>query len=245
MDCLRDRRSIRKYTDQDISDELLHHLFELAARSSTTGNMQLYSTIVTRDPDRKAILAPTHFNQPMVTQAPVVLTICADFNRFNKWCIERNAMPGYDNFQSFMTAAIDAVIFAQTFCVAAENEGLGICYIGTTTYNTDKIVEILDLPEFVIPLITLTVGYPAVIPPQPDRLPVESFIHNETYKDYTSEDIEKYYQYKESLPENHKFVEENKKETLAQVFTDVRYKKSDNEHFSTVLLQVLKDQGFL
>ena len=79
----------------------------------------------------------------MVIQAPLVLTFCADFNRFNKWCRQRKADPGYDNFLSFMTAAIDALLAAQNCALAAEAHGLGICYLGTTTYNADKIIEIL------------------------------------------------------------------------------------------------------
>ena len=96
----------------------------------------------------------------MVKQAPVVLTFCADFNRFNKWCRLRKAEPGYDNFLSFITAAIDALLVAQNVCVAAEDAGLGICYLGTTTYMADKIIEILDLPEGVVPVTTVTLGIP-------------------------------------------------------------------------------------
>jgi hypothetical protein len=70
-------------------------------------------------------------------------------------------------------------------------------------------------------------------------------IHKETYCDYSKEDIEKYYRPKEERADSQQFVNENKKETLAQVFTDIRYKKADNEYFSKVLLQVLKDQGFM
>lgn len=244
MESLKNRRTIRKYSEKPVSNELLNELLEIAARTSTTGNMQLYSVVVTRDEAMKAALAPAHFNQHMVKGAPVVLTICADFNRFNKWCILRNAVPGYDNFASFFNAAMDALFFAQTFCVAAEEKGLGICYLGTTTYNPDQIIDILGLPKFVMPLTTITLGYPEIIPPQPDRLPITSFVHHETYKDYTPQDIEAYYAHKESLPENHQFIAENRKETLAQVFTDVRYKKSDNEHFSKILLDTLKRQGF-
>ena len=245
MESLKNRRTIRKYSNKPVSDELLNELFEMAARTSTTGNMQLYSVVVTRDETMKATLAPSHFNQPMAKQAPVVLTVCADFNRFNKWCMLRNAIPGYDNFVSFFNAAMDALFFAQTFCVAAEEKGLGICYLGTTTYNPDKIIDVLGLLKFVMPITTITLGYPEVVPQQPDRLPVASFIHHEKYADYTSQDIETYYADKESLPANHQFVKENNKETLAQVFTDIRYKKTDNEHFSKILLDTLKKQGFM
>ena len=79
------RRSIRKYSDQEVSRELLNRLMNEAARTQTMGNLQLYSVVVTRSTEMKAKLAPAHFNQPMVTEAPVVLTICADFNRTSTW----------------------------------------------------------------------------------------------------------------------------------------------------------------
>jgi len=173
------------------------------------------------------------------------LTFCADFNRFNKWCRLRNADPGYDNFLSFMTAAIDALLVAQTVCIAAESKGLGICYLGTTIYMAHKIIEVLKLPMGVVPVTTLTIGWPAEKPDQVDRLPLNAVIHKEVYMDYPPEAIEKYYSEKEERSDSQQFVIENNKKTLAQVFTDVRYKKADNIHFSDMLLQVLKDQGFL
>jgi nitroreductase len=242
---LTQHRTIRKYTTQEIDDELLNTILEAGVRASTTGNMQVYSIVVTRDEERKKALAPLHFNQPMVTNAPVVLTLCADFNRFNTWCVLRNAEPGYNNFLSFVTAAIDALLVAQNVCVAAESKGLGICYLGTTTYTADKIIDTLKLPTGVVPVTTITLGYPEEVPPQVDRLPLDAVVHQEEYQPVTPENIEKWYGPKEALPENKVFVQENKKDTLAQVFTDVRYKKADNEHFSQVLLEVLRKQGFL
>ena len=245
MESLKQRRTIRKYQQKDISSDLLNDLLETACRASTVGNMQVYSVIVTRDADRKAKLAPAHFNQPMVQTAPVVLTFCIDLRRFSKWCVQRKAEPGYNNFEWFDTGAVDALLAAQTFCVAAEEKGLGICYLGTTTYNPQMIIDTLQLPELVFPLTTITVGYPDGIPAQVDRLPLEAAVHDEKYHDYTPEEIDKLYAYKESLPENKQFIEENKKETLAQVFTDVRYTKKDNEFMSENLLKVLRQQGFL
>ncbi len=244
MESIRNRRTIRRYTQQDIPTSLLNELLEEAFRASTMGNMQLYSVVVTRDAAMKAKLAPAHFNQPMVTGAPVVLTFCADFNRFSKWCRARQADPGYANPISFLNAASDALLVTQNFCTLAEEHGLGICYLGTTIYNPDKIIETLNLPELVMPVATITVGYPAECPAQPDRLPIEGIIHEEVYQDYTPEAIDRIYAYKESLPENHQFIKENGKETLAQVFTDVRYKKADNEYMSGVLKETLKKQGF-
>lgn len=245
LDVLNKHRSIRKYTNQSVSDDLLNEVLEAGIRASTTGNMQVYSVVVTREEARKEALSPCHFNQPMVKNAPVTLTFCADFNRFNKWCVQNNAQPGYDNFLSFVTAAIDALLVAQNVCVAAEAKGLGICYLGTTTYTADKIIDLLKLPAGVVPVTTVTLGYPDEQPELTDRLPLEAVVHYEEYKDYSVEDINLLYADKEQLEENKAFVAENDKESLAQVFTDVRYKKADNEHFSGVLLEVLKKQGFM
>ncbi|OFY45317.1 MAG: NADPH-dependent oxidoreductase [Bacteroidetes bacterium RBG_13_44_24] len=242
---LLNRRTIRKYSSAPVDDVMLNELLKKACRASTTGNMQLYSIIITRNEEKKKELAPYHFNQKMVTEAPVVLTFCADFNRFNRWCDGRKADPGYDNFLSFFTAAIDALLAAQTFCIAAEAEGLGICYLGTTTYMADKIIEALKLPSGVVPVTTVTLGWPAEKPEQVDRLLLEAVIHDETYHDYSTADIEKYYLEKEQRADSQQFVKENDKKTLAQVFTDVRYKKADNIYFSNTLLSVLKQQGFM
>jgi nitroreductase len=244
-DILLNRRTIRKYSSEPVNDKLLDELLKKGCRASTTGNMQVYSIIISRDPVKKRELAPFHFNQKMVTEAQVVLTFCADFNRFNKWCRQRNADPGYDNFLSFFTAAIDALLVAQTFCIVAESEGLGICYLGTTTYMADGIIEVLKLPLGVVPITTVSMGWPAEKPEQVDRLPLEAVIHNENYHDYSAGDIDRYYSAKEKREDSQQFVKENNKETLAQVFTDVRYKKADNVHFSKMLLEVLKKQGFM
>ena len=241
---LKERRTIRKYLNKDIDEQLLNELLETAFRAPTTQNMQVYSVVITREQENKEKLAPAHFNQPTVTSAPVVLTFCADFNRFIKWCEQNHAEPGYDNFQSFVTAAIDALLVAQQFCTVAEISGLGCCYLGTTTYNAPQIAEILRLPKFVIPITTLTVGYPADIPAQIERLPIEAILHHDAYQDYTPKAIHRLYFEKENLAENKKYIEENHKENLAQVFTDVRSPRKDNELFSKTFLDFIVKQGF-
>ena len=239
------RRSIRQYSGRDIEPKLLDRLLTEAARTQTMGNLQLYSVIVTRSVEGKAVLAPAHFNQPMVTQAPVVLTICADFRRTSTWAKCRKAEPGYDNLLSFMNAATDALLYTQTFCNLAEEEGLGLCYLGTTIYMPQPIIDALKLPKLVFPVATLTVGWPAEEPPLSDRLPLESFVHSEEYHDPTPADIDRFYAAKEALPENQEFVRINKKETLAQIFTDIRYPKKDNELMSRSFYETLRKQGFV
>ena len=245
METINTSRSIRKYSDKDVSEELLNRLLSEASRTQTMGNMQLYSVVVTRSKEMKAKLAPAHFNQPMVTEAPVVLTVCADFNRASRWCRCRKAEPGYDNFLSFINAATDALLYTQTFCNLAEEEGLGLCFLGTTVYMPQMIIDALNLPQLVMPVATITLGWPAEQPPLTDRLPLESFVHGETYHDYSPADIDRYYGPKEELDENKEFVRINNKETLAQVFTDIRYTKKDNEAMSAGMMEALKRQGFI
>lgn len=239
------RTSIRKYSDKPVEEALLDRLMNEAARTQTMGNLQLYSVVVTRSDEMKRKLAPAHFNQPMVTEAPVVLTICADFHRTSVWARQRKAVPGYNNFLSFVNGAIDALLYTQTLCNLMDEEGLGYCYLGTTVYMPQMIIDTLNLPQQVVPLATLTVGWPAEKPQQTDRLPLDSFVHRETYHDYTADDINRYYQLKESLEENQNFCKINNKETLAQIFTDIRYTKKDNETMSAGLLEVLRKQGFM
>jgi nitroreductase len=245
LDTILNHKTIRKYTGDPIPVKILDNILEAGTRASTTGNMQVYSIVVTTENGIKEELAPCHFNQPMVKEAPVVLTFCADFNRFNKWCKLRKAEPGYDNFLSFMTAAIDALLVAQNVCIAAEDAGLGICYLGTTTYMAGKIIEVLQLPRGVVPVTTVTLGYPDEDPDLTDRLPLSAVIHREKYTDYSDNDINELYHEKELVNSYQEFVKEHNKETLAQVFTDIRYKKDDNVLFSNSLLDILKNQGFM
>ena len=239
------RRSIRRYADRDVDEQLLQRLLSEASRTQTMGNLQLYSVVVTRSPEMKKKLAPAHFNQPMVTQAPVVLTILADFNRTSTWARCRNAVPGYDNFLSFINATTDALLYTQTLCNLMDEEGLGYCYLGTTVYQPQQIIDLLHLPQLTFPVATLTVGWPDEEPAQSDRLPIEAFVHEERYNDYMGMDIDRLYEAKEALEENQNFVRINHKETLAQVFTDIRYTRKDNEAMSRTLLEAIVRQGFL
>jgi nitroreductase len=223
---------------------MLAEILDCGTRASNTGNMQLYSVIVTKSTEMKDLLSPLHFNQSMVKEAPLLLTICFDFNRFMRWCRLNDAKTDFADLLWLLNGTIDAAILSQNICVAAEHKGLGICYLGTTLYNASEISTILKLPNGVIPITALTIGYPEEIPELTDRLPVSSIIHFEEYHDYADEDILNIYKEKENLESSKKFITENKKENLAQVYTEIRYKSSDSAYFSLKLMKMLTDQGF-
>lgn len=239
------RHTIRQYADRPVSDELLNELLTEAERTQTMGNLQLYSVVVTRDAEMKRRLAPAHFNQPMVTAAPVVLTFCADYHRTTEWALNRGAHPGYDNLLSYQNAATDALLYCQRFCDLAEARGLGLCFLGTTIYQPQPIIDLLQLPRLVMPVATITLGWPDEHPADTDRLPLTAIRHDETYHPATPATIDRDYAAKEALPENQAFVSENHVQTLAQVFADIRYKAADCIALSKTLLEALRHQGFI
>lgn len=241
------RHTVRRYSDRHIDDSLLEAMLEAASHAPNTGNMQWYSVIVTRDEDMKRRLAPAHFNQPQATSSDVVLTFCVDLLRFEKWCTERRAKPGFDNFQSFVAALIDTSIVAQQLCTIAEMNGIGSCYLGTTTYNAPMIAETLSLPERVVPVATVSLGYPAEgsVDDGPSwRLPAEAWVHRERYAAPSTGDIDRWYAPLESDPQSDVYVKENDKQTLAQVFTDVRYPADAAEAFSKSYIDFLRKNRF-
>ncbi|MDR0955372.1 MAG: nitroreductase family protein [Rikenellaceae bacterium] len=237
-------RSIRKYKGEAIPSEVLRRVLEAGTRASNTGNMQVYSIIVTTDPALKEELSPAHFNQPMVRQAPALLTFCADIHRFSLWCEQRGARPEYDNFLWYVNAAIDAMLAAQNVMLEAEANGLGICVLGTTTYMADKITETLKLPRGVIPVTSIVMGYPDEAPPLTDRLPLEAVVHADTYHDYTPERIDALWAEREASEETKNLLAINDLTNLARIFTEKRYPGRDNIAFSKAYFETLKRQGF-
>lgn len=244
METIFSHRSIRRFKKKAVEEDTINLVLEAGMRASNTGNMQAYSIICTTDEALIEELAPCHFNQP-AAKAPLQLTFCADFNRFSKWCRQRNAEPGYGNFLSFLVGMTDALLAAQNCCIAAEEKGLGICYLGTTLYDTEAIIRILNLPLGVVPVLTVVMGYPDEAPMLTDRLPLYGVVHRNRYNDYSKDEINRIYEEKESLPLTAHLLMENEKDTLAQIFTDNRYPKTVNENISRVLLAVLKKQGFM
>jgi len=253
LECLLSHRSIRAYKPDPVSDETLDQVLRAATRASTSGNMQTYSIIVTRDASRRARLWEIHFRQEMIKQAPVLLTFCADWNRMNRWCRACGADPGYDNLLSFLVGAADAFVAAQNAAVAAEGLGLGICYMGTTLGSPRELIEFFGLPPGVFPVTTLVVGHPDEDPEPRSRLPLESIVHRERYEDYDAGRIEAAYRDRDeegwkryqSFPQLRDLIRESGVENLAQVYTDVKYPREGNRRISRALMDALARQEFL
>jgi nitroreductase len=250
---IRSHRSIRKYKADPVPEDVLERVLEAAIRASSSGNMQAYSVIVTRDPELRRRLYKPHFEQSMVLDAPVLLTFCADFHRMRKWLEISEAPPNFDNFMSFMIAAIDAVLASQNAALAAEAEGLGICYMGTTLASCREIAEILNCPDHVVPVAGFSLGYPAEAPAPRDRLPLEGIVHRETYRSPTREEVLSTYAEREGKgweryranPELAKSALAAGAKNLAQVYTKVKYTRESHIGYSENVLRCLREKGFL
>lgn len=238
-------RSIRKFTSEKIDPAKLKETLEAALRASTCGNMQSYTIIVSQDDEQLRKLSPCHFGQVERMNAQCVVTICADVARFTAWCKQRDAEPQYDNFIWFLNGCIDGMMAAQNLTLEAEAQGLGVCVLGTTLYTSEKISETLELPEGVIPVTAIAMGYPDEQVELTDRLPYEAVVHFERYTPNTPERIDSLWAERESLEQTKQLIEENKTENLAQIFTQYRYKGADNVTFSKIYLEMLSRQGFM
>lgn len=245
-------KSVRKYKKKLVEPEVLNRILEAATRASTSGNMQCYSIIVTQDEELKQQLLEPHFNQSMVTEAPVLLTFCADFNRMRKWIDISDAPQNFDNFMSFMIASIDAILASQNAALAAESEGLGICYMGTTLASCDRIAAVLDCPPNVVPVVGFSLGYADEITPARERLPQKAVVHYEKYHDYSEAEIKEHYLAKETsgfkrytqIPELKEMVDKYGLKNLAQVYTVAKYTRESHIGYSKTVLDFLKSQNF-
>lgn len=246
-------RSIREYEEREVSQELLSEILEAGIRASSSGNMQTYSVVVTRDKELKEKLYTAHMEQSMVVDAPVLVTFCADFNRMRKWLALNDAPVHFDNFMSLMIGAIDATLASQNCALAAESAGLGICYMGSTLANCDQIGELLNLPENVVPIVGFSLGYPAENPAPRDRLPLEGIVHYDTYRDYSDEDILEIYEERNEkgwnrymdVPRLKEMTESLELKNLAQIYSVAKYTRESHIGFSETVLNYIKKQNFM
>ena len=252
IELAKSHRSIRSYTNQNIDDALLDNLLLAGLRSSSSGNMQTWSVIVTRDEVRKQRLYELHGEQHFILQAPVLLTFCSDVFRMREWIRVNQSKQSFDDLLGFLTGAVDAVIAAQTISLAAESQGLGICYLGTTWWAAREIIEFLELPKYVFPVTSLTVGYPAENPALRDRLPLEVMVHQEKYHPMSDAEILARHADRERNAWARYTANEELRKTLEAAgitrvtdfyTSEFKYSKELHRDVSEMLIATLQEQG--
>ena len=249
-------RSIRKYRDEPLPAGLIDRLLTEALHgSSSSGNLNMVSVIKTQDKARKDRLYALHFGQPMVQQAPLVLTFCADSFRTRTWLAQRDARLGFADFIAWHVCAFDAIILAQTTALALESQGLGICYMGTTLHAMAGIAELLDCPDNCLPVTSMVVGWPAEQIAQRDRLPPTAWIHEERYqrpdagsidRDFTERERRGRERYLSMGPEMAQLWADHGITSLAQFYTSkIKYDPDQFAVDAAVLRELLTARGFL
>jgi nitroreductase len=236
-------RSIRKFSEQKVDSALIEKIVECGIRASNTGNMQLYSVIATQEEPLRSELCQLHFGQ--CASAPLWLTVCTDVNRYHHYCRVNGCDEPYGNLLWFISAMVDAGLFAQNMCVAAEAEGLGFCYLGTVNYNTAKIATLLQCPKGVVPVIAIALGYPAEEGRRSERLGTDAVLHSEVYHDPTDEEILRTHAVRDNDPFNRQMVVENGTRNYCEIFTTKRYPRQMSEAVSADLLAFLKQSGMM
>jgi FMN reductase (NADPH) len=175
-------RSIRRFTEEVVSDDDMTHAVAAAQMASTSSAVQAYCLIrVNDDAKRKRLVALTG-DQIKVARCGAFLVVCGDTRR-HRLVAERSGQPHHQNLESFMIATIDASLFAQNLAVAFESLGLGICYIGGLRNHPREVDELLGIPFGVFPLFGMCVGRPAEGPTARPRLPIDAVLFEESYPD--------------------------------------------------------------
>lgn len=248
-------RSIRQYKSDPLDNALIERVLQQAIDgSSSSGNLNTYSMILTRDKERKARLCELHGDQEMINQAPLLITFCADTYRTRRWLRLRRARDNFNNFEGFLVSAFDAIILSQSAALAFESHGLGICFLGTTLWRADEIAALLELPETCVPVTSLVVGHPDENPNKRDRLPLRALVHDERYEKRSDEEFLELYSDREVKGWNRyramggEIIEEMERlgiTTLAQYYTsEIKYPPEQSIEVSRRWHELLKAKGF-
>lgn len=183
IDTICHHRSIRKFTDEDVPDQVLEEIVRAGQQAPFTG--QMYSVIVCKDKEKKEKLAQ-YFR--LVEKAPVFILFCADFRKLEKFISAKGRQNQMEEIGLLIFGVQDMAYMAQNVVTAAESLGLGTCFLGGALW-VEELAALFDLPERVIPVVGMVLGWPAQDPPVRPRIPLKYVLHYESYHDLTDEDV--------------------------------------------------------
>ena len=199
-----ERKSVRVFTEQEISQENKNLILDAAAHAPTAGNQQLYTILDITDQSIKDKLVDTCDHQPFIAQGKLVLIFCADCLKWYEAFAYAGCEPRMPGVGDLMLAVNDAVIAAQNAVVAAHSLGLGSCYIGDITENYEEQKALLGLPEYVFPVAMLVFGYPTqqqLRREKPPRSPRELIVHENGYHRMDAQQLQRLLEVKSGQPD--------------------------------------------
>lgn len=182
LQLMKKHRSIRRFTEQEVDDELLREIIDSARHSATSSFLQAYSVVHVRDDANREKLAAYCGDQKHVKQAPVFLVFCADLYKLSLACDlqEIEMKKGY--VEQLIIASVDAAIWGQSVLFAAESMGLGGVYVGGIRNHPDEVTKMLKLPEQVFPVFGMSLGYPDQNPQVKPRMPLPLVYKEDIYQ---------------------------------------------------------------
>lgn len=241
INLLNNRMSLRKYSDEKITEEELQVILNGTMRAPTAGNMMLYSVLVIKDEETKKTLARTCDNQPFIKKSDVILVFLADLQRWydfykasgvEEFCIEKGMEWRTPDEGDLFLAMQDTIIAAQTGAIIAESIGIGSCYIGDIIENYEEHEKLFKLPKWAMPVCMLCLGRyeneKRIIAP---RFKQEYIIFDEKYKNLSEEELFDMFKDK-------KFVERNK--YGAKNFGQFNYARKTGAEFSKEMTRSVK-----
>jgi nitroreductase/FMN reductase [NAD(P)H] len=177
-----DRRSHRRFKPEAVSMELLQMLCAVALSAPSKSDLQARDIVIVRDKAKHLKLAEM-VGQEWIKSSPELLVFCGNNKRQRQIHDWRDKPFENDHLDAFFNPAVDAGIAMQAFVTAAESIGLGCCPISGIRNDCDVVSDLLELPDYVFPVVGLGLGWPAAEGHVSVRLPLEATVHIDTFKD--------------------------------------------------------------
>ena len=196
-DVIMRRRTVRSFLDTPVEEEMVQRLLDVAIQAPSGGNIQPISVIRIEKPEGREKMAKLAVNQPWVARAPLCLLFCIDFHRTGKWAEAEGASYGGEKaLMSFLLAYADVFCSAENAVLCATSLGLGTVYIGMVLAAMTEIRREFGLPDKVVPVVALCVGYPKKVPTGITKLPRAAMVHSERYEEKSPEELRQLYREK-------------------------------------------------
>jgi nitroreductase len=185
-------RSVRRFLPKPLDPGQLETLVRCGQGAATSSFIQAYSIVRVTRPDARAAIAEAAGGQIWIEKAAEFLVFCADLRRIDSACRQagRGGLEGYSEHS--LAAVVDVALMAQNIMLAAESQGLGGVFIGGIRNAPEVVVEQLALPKWVMPVFGMCLGWPDQENEVKPRMPVEIVLHQDRYRDPTSERMAEY-----------------------------------------------------
>lgn len=182
IETMKAHKSIRKYTQEDIKDDVLNELISVAQASPNSINGQQISIVAIRDKETLKKIATFTGGQTWIAECSVFLVFVMDFYK-SKLACEKNEreLVITDSIESIMVGSVDAGIAMSSVLTAAESLGIGTVCIGGIRNNPQEMIQLLDLPQYTFPVVGLCLGYPDVKSISKPRMDKSAYFHKEKY----------------------------------------------------------------